>query len=87
MKTSALVPHEPPSKVNIADLLPMFPWEGPPLPRFLGIVWPFLQSGGGFLSSPFTNVETSYENEELIEWVDWRGRERKVKITRKAKRR
>lgn len=91
MKTSALVPHEPPSKVNIADLLPMFPWEGPPLPRFLRIVWPWLQGGGGFLPSlpqPFvSNVEASYENEELIEWVDWRGRERKVKITRKAKRR
>lgn len=27
---------------NIADLLPMPPWEGPPLPRFLGILWPRL---------------------------------------------
>jgi len=91
MKTSALVPYEPPSKFNIADLLPQPPWLGPPLPQFLGILWPWTQSGGGFLPSlphPFvSNVETSYENEELIEWDDWRGRERKVKITRKAKRR
>jgi hypothetical protein len=29
--------------MNIADLLPCFPWEGPPLPRFLGIFWPWLQ--------------------------------------------
>jgi hypothetical protein len=24
----------------LSDLLPMAPWEGPPLPRFLGIYWP-----------------------------------------------
>ena len=76
---------------DIADFLPQPPWIGPPLPRFLGIVWPWQQSGGGFLPSlpqPFmSNVEASYENEELIEWVDWRGRERKVKISRKATRR
>jgi len=74
---------------SIADLLPQPPWLGPPLPRFLGIIWPW-QQGGGFLPSlpqPFVNnIETSYENEEIIEWVDWRGRERKVRITRKAKR-
>jgi hypothetical protein len=29
--------------MNIADFLPCFPWEGPPLPRFLGIFWPWLQ--------------------------------------------
>lgn len=28
------------ARLNIANLLPMFPWEGPPLPRFLGILWP-----------------------------------------------
>ena len=28
---------------NIADFLPMPPWEGPPLPRFLEIYWPRLQ--------------------------------------------
>lgn len=28
----------------LADLLPMPPWQGPPLPRFLGIAWPWLQS-------------------------------------------
>ena len=76
---------------GIADFLPMPPNMGPPLPRFLGIVWPWQQGGGGFLPSlphPFiSNVEASYENEELIEWVDWRGRERKVKVTRKATRR
>lgn len=29
-----------PSRPNLFDLLPMLPWEGPPLPRFLGILWP-----------------------------------------------
>ena len=32
--------------MNLKDWLPCFPWEGPPLPRFLGIVWPWLQAGG-----------------------------------------
>ena len=91
MKSTALVPFGQGNPFSIVDLLPMPPNMGPPLPRFLGIVWPWLQSGGGFLPSlpqPFvSNVEASYENEELIEWVDWRGRERNVKITRKATRR
>lgn len=66
MKTTALVPFGQGTPFNIADFLPMFPWEGPPLPRFLGIVWPWLQSGGGFppsLPHSFvSNVETSYES-------------------------
>jgi hypothetical protein len=78
--------------MNIADLLPMPPQFGPPLPRFLGITWPWVTAGGETslqlpnLPSLFS-PETSYENEELIEWVDWRGRERSVRITRKARRR
>jgi len=75
--------------MDIASLLPMLPFEGPPLPRFLGIYWPWVQ--GESQSSllpllPNFTPETTYENEELISWVDWRGRERSVKITRKAKR-
>lgn len=83
--------------MNLADLLPAFPWEGPPLPRFLNIPWPWLQGGGEGLSLlplpnllSFPNIdgaETIYENEELIEWTDWRGRERKARITRKVRRR
>ncbi len=70
----------------LADWLPMFPWEGPPLPRFLGIYWPRLQSGEAGLSllpmpketSYISSAEvvtpqpalTTYENIEEIELVD-----------------
>lgn len=27
--------------MSIFDFLPAFPWEGPPLPRFLAIPWPW----------------------------------------------
>ncbi len=38
---------------TLADWLPMFPWEGPPLPRFLGIYWPWQEGAEeGFLSLP-----------------------------------
>jgi hypothetical protein len=36
---------------NLFDLLPMFPWEGPPLPRFLSIYWPFYRASSASLSS------------------------------------
>lgn len=69
MKSTALVPFGQGIPFSIADLLPMPPNMGPPLPRFLGIVWPWLQSGGGFLPSLpqsfVSNVEASYENERL----------------------
>ena len=29
---------------SFSDLLPMSPFEGPPLPFFLGVRWPWLQS-------------------------------------------
>ena len=29
--------------MTLMDWLPTPPWEGPPLPRFLGIYWPRLQ--------------------------------------------
>jgi hypothetical protein len=35
--------------MTIADFLPMLPWEGPPLPRFLGILWPRVRGGEQFL--------------------------------------
>jgi len=51
---------------NIADFLPQPPWLGPPLPRFLGIAWPWLQGGSQF-SLPmlpknyFSNIEEEEE--------------------------
>lgn len=69
------------SPFNIADFLPPPPWEGPPLPRFLQIFWPWLQGGDeglslpplpnmrNFISSPETEL-TTYENIEEIELVD-----------------
>jgi len=34
---------------NVADWLPQPPWLGPPLPKFLNVLWPWLQSGEGSL--------------------------------------
>jgi len=30
-------------QLDIADFLPMLPWEGLPLPRFLGLFWPWVE--------------------------------------------
>jgi len=65
---------------GIADLMPMPPNMGPPLPRFLGIRWPWLQGGEeglslpslpkmNFLPSPQREL-TTYENIEEIELLD-----------------
>lgn len=66
--------------MEIADLLPMLPWEGPPLPRFLGVVWPQLpgRESGLFLPTPeASNIATpgTYNNEETwdIEWEERPG--------------
>lgn len=64
--------------MNIADFLPMFPWEGPPLPRFLGILWPWTQEGSETALSlptldimkPSKELTTSYENIERIDFPD-----------------
>jgi len=83
------MPYQP--EFNIFDLLPPPPWIGPPLPKFLGISWPWLQGTESFLpelpSLPFmSSPETSYENEEIWEWKDYRGRDRKITVTRHARR-
>lgn len=31
--------------MEISDWLPMLPWEGPPLPRWTGAYWPWVQAG------------------------------------------
>ena len=76
------MPYGQGSPFNITSLLPQPPWLGPPLPRFLGIVWPWLQGGGSFLPGlpqPFvsnvnegaehsTTALTTYENIEEIEF-------------------
>lgn len=78
--------------MNLADFLPQPFWIGPPLPKFLNIRWPWASEGSllpslpQLPSLPWESIESVYENEEIIEWLDWRGRERKVKITRKARR-
>lgn len=46
--------------MNIADWLPTPFWEGPPLPRFLGIVWPWLQSGGQPFNLPMLPAAKKY---------------------------
>lgn len=74
--------------MGIADLLPQPPWLGPPLPACLGITWPWLgeSSALSLPALPFLgNLESSYENEEEWNWIDWKGRERKITVTRKAK--
>ena len=56
--------------MDLFNYLPMFPWEGPPLPRMMGVYWPFAAQTSA-LSSPAAPVETpAYTNEESIEFPD-----------------
>jgi hypothetical protein len=53
----------------LIDWLPQFPWEGPPLPRFLGIFWPRLQSGASLptLSQRYiTSIEEEPPGKEMV---------------------
>lgn len=50
--------------MTLTDWLPMPPWEGPPLPRFLGIYWPRLQ-GESFLPALPKKYITGIEEEPL----------------------
>lgn len=79
MESKALAPYQP-SGFNIFDLLPAFPWEGPPLPRFLQIFWAGLL--GNFQLPQLTELPDlpsigvgSYQNEETwdIEWEERPG--------------
>lgn len=66
--------------MNIEDLLPMPPDKGPPLPRVLNILWPWLQQGTAATSpnlpSIFTGPSetpaptTTYDNIESIEFPE-----------------
>jgi len=53
---------------GLRGLLPMLPWEGPPLPRFLGLFWPWTESGGQD-SAAETSAGVLYQNSEEIEIV------------------
>ncbi len=88
--------------MTLMDWLPLLPWEGPPLPRFLGIFWPRV---GGEQSLPLPTSTTryitaveektekalvpqaSYTNEESWE-IEWsdEGFPTKVTVHRNAKR-
>jgi len=74
---------------NIVDLLPMPPWLGPPLPRSLGIYWPWVMGTESFLPLPYeTPALTTYENIEEIELLDIDPdllMPRKIVVHRKAK--
>ena len=69
--------------MRLEDLLPQPPWLGPPLPRFLGIYWPWVgeESSPGlpllppapsFIRSALEGgggvPQTTYENIEEIEF-------------------
>ncbi len=58
---------------NIADWLPMPPWEGPPLPRFLGIYWPQLQQPAGLLPVSRQRYITGVEEEPGTELVPYQA--------------
>lgn len=70
MRTRALAPYQSPGQFNIADLLPMPPDQGPPLPRFLQIFWPWLGSGQSFLPLDEEPALTTYDNTEEVELLD-----------------
>jgi len=61
----------PSGQFNIADMLPMPPNMGPPLPRSMEIFWPWLGS-----EQPFRLLEepklalTTYDNTEEVELLD-----------------
>jgi len=61
----------PSGRFNIADMLPMPPHMGPPLPRFLQIFWPWLGSEPPFrlLEEPELAL-TTYDNTEEVELLD-----------------
>ena len=81
----------------IRGLLPQDPMLGPPLPKLLGITWPWLQTGeGGLPLLPLGKTNyisppalTTYENIEEIELVDIDPEllmPRRIVIHRKSKR-
>jgi hypothetical protein len=61
---------------SIWDYLPLFPWEGLPLPRFLGAYWPFAQPLSAPSLPPFTEnisgppATTTYDNIEEVTFPD-----------------
>ena len=82
-------------RFNIADFLPMFPWEGLPLPRFLGLSWSRLQ-GSSPSSLPalsprdyISSIDepaiapykalATYQNEESWE-IDWNEEGQPTKV-------
>jgi len=79
---------------DLYGLLPMYPWEGPPLPRFLGVTWASLTSGSFKLEQVFKGptleapATTLYSNLEEIEFPEGFDPEtfmpRKIVIHRKA---
>jgi hypothetical protein len=64
---------------SIWDILPMFPWEGLPLPRMLGMSWSSLMSSqtpsSSFISNATETIPQSptstYDNEEITEYSDF----------------
>ena len=84
--------------MDLFDLLPMPPWEGPPFPRFMGVRWPWLEQrepAAEKQPAPFFNFQlprlpgplsSTYDNEETWQWQDYKGRDRKITVTRHAKR-
>lgn len=51
--------------LSLEEFLPMPPWEGPPLPRFLRIFWPWSESE----SASQDLGEVLYQNSEELEIV------------------
>ena len=47
--------------MTLMDWLPAFPWEGPPLPRFLGVYWPQLQLAESLPTFPSRGYVTDVE--------------------------
>jgi hypothetical protein len=65
---------------SIWGLLPMFFWEGPPLPRMLGVTWSSMTSSSQTPSPSFISNATevipqsptsTYDNEEITEYSDF----------------
>lgn len=78
---------------SLFDLLPMPFWLGPPMPRFLGVYWPQMQSATSQPEQYVSDVEiipaplATYSNEESWE-IEWSpdGLPTRIVVHRNAKR-
>jgi len=62
--------------------LPMSPVDGPPLPRFLGIYWPWVAEGGNYITTfPAGSTAVQWDGSDFTPLADALGQEVLSKLT------